>query len=272
MQTALTHFRSLATKTEAGRIAHNAATSELLERINAKATVISQIEENDGDASKQKSDLRALKQERANLKPPSFYNPLPVLEQYARTHASAELVEPVSFDIPRGQTPAAVHNNAAEKTNAIVAEIGRVLVAPAAAEERADDIAAQIESIATPPRLRHGVLEWPRHVVNSNGTAVTMVNIEGLMAWLHGPAIVAKMMEEIDAGGPGITAADRARKLAALQTKLVDSLRLEAAAAMEAEQAGQRIERRRHVHPAILLGIKVSPATVWDWLATRKGA
>jgi hypothetical protein len=266
----LEHFRTLSTNLDAERIAFNAAQSNLLERINVAASVVARIEEAKGDATKQRAELRRLKVERANLKAPSFVDPLPDLEAYTRTRPNTIAAEPVTIAVPNGQTPLAVHNICTEKTNRVIAEIGRVIAAPP--EDMAGAIAARIDAIATSPRIVNGELVFPKHVVDSNGMAVTVTNTEGLFAWLHRDAMIAAMQKLAASNGPGLTAAERGEKLASLYVKLTTALRSEAAAAMAAEQAGQRVIRRRHVHPAILLGVKVAPAAVYDWLMKKRGA
>jgi hypothetical protein len=64
-----------------------------------------------------------------------------------------------------------------------------------------------------------------------------------------------------------MTAQERSAELEKRFAELTDALRHEAAVATEAEKAGQRVVRRRDVHPAILLGLKVTPARVYAYLA-----
>lgn len=273
MQTHLEHFRALATKINADAVAYNAARTDLLDRINAAAAVAAQVEQDGGNPETQRAEVRRLKRELAALQAPSFVNPLPDVEQWGRTHTDATAVEPVTVDLPKGQTPLAVHNNLIERTNAIIADLGRrIAAAPAASGDLTKTIEAQIDAIATPPRVVGGALVFPKHVVDSGEQAITVTNVEGLFAWLHRDAMIAAMAADAELDGPGLTDAERGKQLAAAQSKLLTALRAEAAAAMAAEQAGQRVVRRRHVHPAILLGLHVSPVAAWDWLRLKRGA
>jgi hypothetical protein len=125
--------------------------------------------------------------------------------------------------------------------------------------------------MATPPRIVAGKMVFPRHVVDSNGTAITVVNTEGLFAWLHKDELISAAQKLAKEEGPGMTAEERSETLADLYTKFANALRFEMAAARAAEEAGQRVVRRRHVHPAILLNLKAEPAAVYQWFAARKG-
>lgn len=262
----LDYFRALSQKLDGERVAFLAQSDDLRDKISAAAAAVAQIESDDGDATKARAELRRLKQDRANLKAPSFVDPYADVQAYARTHESVA-AEPVSIKIPNGQTPLALHNNLAEKTNAILGEISRVISAPPAPEDLRADLKAQIAATATPPRIVNGKLVFPKHVVDSNGMAITVTNVEGLLAWLHGDALLKLAAD----GEPGMSAAERSAALTELYEKFTTALRFEAAAAMEAEKAGQRVIRRAHTHPAILLGVKIDPATVYDWHAKKRG-
>jgi hypothetical protein len=268
----LNYFRALSTRLDAERVAYLAAADSLRDSINAATAAVATIEKNGGNASKERENARRLKAERANLKAPSFVDPLPDVEAWARTHTKAAKAEPVQAKVPTGQTPLAAHNNLSEKTNAIIAEIARVNATPDAPGDVIESVTRNLDAIATPPRLLGGKLVFPRHVVDSNGMALTVVNTEGLLAWLHRDTLIAAATKLAGDGGPTMTAAERTASLTTLHEKFTNALRFEAAAARAAEEAGQRVVRRRHVHPAILLNLQIEPDAVWRWFATRKGA
>jgi hypothetical protein len=272
MNLILNHFRARSNQLEAERVAYLARLNSLREQIDATATAVAEAEQVGVDASKHRATLRRLKAERAEVKAPVAVDPLPDLEAYARMNKSAE-PSPVALKIPPGQTPLAAHNALAEKTNAILAEIARVNATPRAAAETVANIKDQLDSVACAPRIVNGELVFPKTLANSNdGRTVTVIDTAGLFAWLHKDAIVTAIQKVAKAQGPGLTAGERSAALADLYARFANALRLEAAAAMAAEKAQQRVLRRRHVHPAVLLGVKANPADVFKWFNDKRGA
>jgi hypothetical protein len=267
MKASLDYFRKLSNDLQSASVGYHAHASELIKQINQAAAAVGKIEEDGGDATQARAELRQLKKERQELKAPSAINPLPDLEHYARSHSRDKTVDPVEIKIPNGQTPLAVHNDCANETNRILAEIERVKATPTSDV----DISAKVDAIAAPPRIVNGELVWPKHIVNSGGTVLTVTNFEGVLAWLHRDELIAGLELAQPADKSGMTAEEKSQELAKLFGHFVKALRHEAAAAMAAEKAGQRVVRRRHVHPAILLGLVVSPMAVYDWFGKKRG-
>jgi hypothetical protein len=272
MQKIINHFAELERRQEAGRVAYNADVAALAQEMSEESSrlAIAQREDNKTGIEAHRVKIASLKKKRAELRPPSFVNPRQEVEKYARTHANDEPVS-VKVTLPNGQTWLAVHNNHAENVNGILAQIRRIETTPCADDA---SLERQIDALATPPRVNGGKVTLPMHLVRGpDGRSVSVVNTEGLLVWLHRDAFVeaAKKLRNDD-DGPSISPKERDDALAELHGKLDKALRLEAAAAMEAERAGQSVPRRKHVHPAVLLGVKVAPAAVYAWHNERKGA
>ncbi len=265
----LDHFQTLARKLEADRLAWNTQTAAINESINNETARLHVLQRQDDkkEIAASQAKLHKLKKERAALTPPSFVNPLPIVEQFARTHRNAKPLPAIAVKVPNGQTPLAAHNNAAEKTNKVLADITRMervpINDPAA-------IAAQVDALAAPARVLNGRVILPQKIARGlDGTTISIIDAEGLFAWLHRDALIRKLQ---DASEPlGMTRAERDKELARLYAEFESALRYEAAAAMAAEKAGQSVIRRRHVHPAVLLNLPADAREVYQWHAERKG-
>lgn len=267
LQDNLNHFRQLSRDLEAARLGYLKQSENLREQLGALTEAITHKENAGLDARKEKESLRLVKKERNGLKAPSTVDPRITVEEYAERHKRDQEIEPIQVKISAGQTPLAAHNDSMARTNEILAQIERVKAAPTTDI----DIAAKIDAIATPPRIVSGDIQWPKHIVDTNGVAVTTINVPGILAWLHRDELVAALEVARPVEG-GMSAAEKTKELGTLMAHWLKALRYESAAAMEAEKAGQRVIRRRHVHPAIHLSLAVSPLAAWDWFTKKRGA
>lgn len=106
-------------------------------------------------------------------------------------------------------------------------------------------------------RTRSGI-NWPRQYLTP-GQDGRIVNSLGLLCWLHGDAIEAKMLAQLAAEkDEGMSAETKIAKMSELHEKIVASLRLEDAILNVLESNGNFTLRKRHYHPAVLLGIQIA--------------
>lgn len=270
MSPALDHLKSNSLRLSSERIAHNTHVGQLSEKIADAATALAHAERTFGVESKQaisaRGDLRKLKQERASIKFPVLIDPLPEVETWLRANLKAEPIEPVTPDIKKGETPLAAYHRRQQLTANVLANIRRIETAPADPDEATGPLLAQVAELAEKgaPRVVNGRLTFPK--VLAGTTSVD--NAIGFVAWLDRDRFMdaVKTMIALEDDGPTMTAQERSAELDKRYVELTDALRQEAAVAVEAEKAGQRVVRRRDVHPAILLGLKVAPARVHAYL------
>lgn len=270
MSTALDHLKSNSLRLSSERIAHNTHVNQFADKIADAATALAHAEKSFGIESKEavsaRGDLRKLKQERASLKFPVLIDPLSEVEAWLRQNPKAEPIQPVTPDIKKGETPLAAYLRRQQLTASVLANIRRVETAPADPDEAAGPVIAQIGELADKgaPRVVNGRLVIPK--VLAGTTSVD--NAIGFVAWLDRDRFIdaVKTMIALQDDGPSITTQERSAALEKCFVELTDALRQEAAVAVEAEKAGQRVVRRRDVHPAILLGLKVIPGRVYAYL------
>lgn len=273
MNPALDHLASNSLRVASERIAHNTHINQLADKINDAATALAHAEKSFGIESKQaiaaRGELRTLKQQRANVKFPALIDPLPEVEAWLRANPKGEPIEPVTPDIKKGETPLAAYLRRQQLTANILANIRRIETAPLPIEEAVAPLLDQIDELADQgaPRVVNGRLVIPKILAGTT----SIDNAIGFVAWLDRDRIKKSVGDilSLQDNGPVISAQDRGAALEKCFAELTDALRQEAAVAVEAEKAGQRVVRRRDVHPAILLGLKVVPARVHAYL--RKG-
>jgi hypothetical protein len=274
MSTALDHLKSNSLRLSSERIAHNTHVNQIADKIADAATGLAHAEKTFGIESKEavsaRGDLRKLKQERASIKLPVLIDPLPEVETWLRQNPKAEAIEPVTPDIKRGETPLAAHIRRQQITANILANIRRIETAPLPVEEAVAPLLDQIDELAKAgaPRVVNGRLVIPKILAGTT----SVDNAIGFVAWLDRDHIKKSVeaMLALQDDGPTMTAKERGIALEKCFVDLTDALRQEAAVAVEAEKAGQRVVRRRDVHPAILLGLQVVPRRVYAYLT--KGA
>ena len=270
----LEHLQSNSMRLQAESIAHRTIINQFADAINDAATALAHAEKTFGDDQEKiapfRATVRSLKQERAAIKSPSHYDPLPDAERWLERHPNAEAVPPVAPDVKKGETPLAAFNRRQETTNRVLSQIRRVETAPADPEELVGPLLEQVETLAKEgaPKIVQGRLALPKTI---NG-AITIDHAIAFCAWACRSQVTAavKALAAETNAGPTMTTAERNDALARGYVELADALRQESACATAAEQAGQRVVRRRSVHPALLLNRKVSPADVYRYLA--KGA
>jgi hypothetical protein len=270
MSPALEHLKSNSLRLSSERIAHNTHVNQLSEKINDAATALAHAEKTFSVESKQavaaRGELRKLRQERASIKFPVHIDPLPDVEAWLRANPKAEPIEPVKPDIRKGETPLAAYLRRQQLTAGVLANIRRVETAPADPDEATGPLLAQINELAEKgaPRVVNGRLTFPKTLAGTT----SVDNAIGFIAWLDRGRFMdaVKAMIALEDDGPTMTARERSADLDKRYVELTDMLRQEAAVAAEAERAGQRVVRRRDVHPAILLGLKVAPARVHAYL------
>ena len=265
------HFRTNSINLQAARIAHTATNNDFTDKIADAARVAADVEKRFGDDHERiapyRAAVRTLKQQRAALKSPATYDPLPEIERWLERHPNAEpLAEPLIADVKKGETPLAAFNRRHELTNRILQRIRGFETAPADPDEAAVPLLAQIDALADKgaPRVINGRLMFATTLAGTT----TIPDAIGLVAWLDRArlksAVVA--MLALDNSGPPMTALERSDALGKAFVELADALRQEAAVATEAERAGQRIERRRSVHPAVLIGRMAAPGEIFRYL------
>lgn len=270
MNPALDHLASNSLRIASERIAHNTHINQLADKISDAATALAHAEKSFGIESKQaiaaRGELRTLKQQRANVKFPAIIDPLPEVEAWLRANPKGEPIEPVTPDVRKGETPLAAYLRRQQLTANILASIRRIETAPLPVEEAVAPLLDQIDELAKAgaPRFVNGRLVIPKILAGT----VSVDNAIGFVAWLDRDRIKKSVgdMLSLQDNGPVMSAQDRGAELEKRFAELTDALRQESAVAVEAEKAGQRVVRRRDVHPAILLGLKVVPARVHAYL------
>jgi hypothetical protein len=267
----LEHLKANSLRLNAERHAHNAQTADLSEKITDAAAALAHAERTFGLQSDQavaaRTALRRLKQDRAKLTSPVLIDPLPEAEKFLATNPKAHAAERVPADIRPGETPLAAYNRAQEATNAILRAIRGVETAPADPAELVAPLFDQIDELADrgAPRVVNGRLTFAQKLAGTTSVddAVALIAFVDRDRFKKAVAAVAKRL----ANGPTMTADERATALAKALADLTEALRQEAAVAVEAEKAGQRVVRRRNVHPAILLNLRATPSAVYAYLA-----
>ena len=267
----LEHLKTNSRRLNAERHAHNAQAADLSNKIADAAAALAHAERTFGVQSDQavtaRAALRRLKQDRANLKSPVLIDPLPDAKKYLAANPKTHAADPVAADIRAGETPLMAYNRAQEATNAILRAIRGVETAPADPGELAAPLFDQVDELADrgAPRVVNGRLTFAQKLAGTTSVddAVALIAFVDRDRFKKAVAAVAKRL----ANGPTMTAKERATTLAKALTDLTDALRQEAAVAVEAEMAGQRVVRRRNVHPAILLNLRVTPSAVYAYLA-----
>ncbi|HEY5225383.1 MAG TPA: hypothetical protein VIJ06_01200 [Methylovirgula sp.] len=271
MSPALEHLKSNSLRLNAERHAHNALTTHLADKITEAAIALAHAERTFGLQSDQavsaRAALRKLKQDRAKLPSPVLIDPLNEVETYLAQSPKAQPAEAVVPDIKPGETPLAAYNRRQEVTASVLKTIRGLETAPADPEELAAPLFDQIDELAKrgAPRVVNGRLGFPQKLAGVAGVDDAVA----LIAFIDGDRFkkaVGAMLKR-SADGPTMTADDRASALAKAFRELVEALRQEAAVAVEAERAGQRVVRRRNIHPAVLLGLRIAPAVAYAYLA-----
>jgi hypothetical protein len=270
MNPALDHLKSNSLRLSSERMAHNTHVSQLTDKINDAASALAHAEKTFGMDNEKvapfRATLRKLKQERASIKFPALIDPLPDAESWLKQNPKAEPVEPVTPDIRKGETPLAAYLRRQQVTAGVLATIRRVETAPADPEEAAGPLLEQVDELAAKgaPRIVNGRLAFPKVVAGTT----SIDHAVAVLAWIDRPrfADAVKALIVLQDDGPTMTAQERNAELEKRFIELTEALRQEAAVATEAEKAGLRVVRRRDVHPAILLGLKVAPARVYSYL------
>jgi hypothetical protein len=271
MNPALDHLKSNSLRLSSERIAHNTHVNQLTDKINDAASALAHAEKSFGADNEKvapfRGALRKLKQERASIKFPALIDPFPEAESWLKQNPKAEPCEPVTPDIRKGETPLAAYLRRQQVTANVLSQIRRVETAPADPEEAAGPLIEQVEELAAKgaPRVVNGRLTFPKTIAGTT----SVDHAVAVLAWMDRPRFIdaVKAMIVLQDDGPTMTTQERSAELEKRFAELTDALRHEAAVATEAEKAGQRVVRRRDVHPAILLGLKVAPARVYAYLA-----
>lgn len=270
----LDHLKTNSRKIEADMLAFNAQISKFADDISDAATDLAHAEREHGDDHEAvapfRAALRKLKQARAKTKRPAVYDPLSEVEPWAARNSKAERMEPVTADIRRGETPLMAYNRAQAATAAILKTIRGTETAPEPADAVRSSVIEQLKTLAKPPEIQNGRLALPKKIVAFGNNAVAVDDTVGLLVWAIGGELLKSVESLVPEDSTSLSAADRKAALDKAYGELADALRQECACAMAAEQAGLRVQRRRGVHPAIILGAKVPSADVYRYLA--KGA
>lgn len=270
MSAALDHYEANSLRLSAERIAHSTQIKALADKIADAASKLAHAENTLGVESKEavvaRSELRTLKQRRANIKFPALIDPLPEVEAWLKANPKAEAVDPITADIKRGETPMAAYQRRQQITANILANIRSIQNAPADPDEAIVPLVAQIEQLAEKgkPRVVNGVLVFPKTLAGTTSVDHAIAVAAFVDRGRFIDAVKALVLLEDD--GPTITALERNNALEKAFVELTDALRQESAVAVEAEKAGQRIVRRRNVFPALLVGAKASPSRVYAYL------
>ena len=166
--------------------------------------------------------------------------------------------------------PTEAFNRLYGATDALIAAAGRI---PPAVGADAEPWRKQIDAIAAAgaPRLGFGnTLELPKAATPAG---LVLDNASALIAHLFKPQLIAAVeaLQARKSSGPTMKPAERQKALSEAQDRIALALRMESAAATASELAGQRVIRRKHVHPAILLNLECDAADVFEWLTKKRG-
>ena len=268
MNVNLAHLKDNSAVLRAERAASTHRFATLAEQINTAAAQLSHGEKSfgltDPRTVKLREALRKLKQERAGIKLPSRFDPYPDAEAWHRAHPNIPSADPVPADIRKGETGLMAFNRRQQVTAGILSELASLEATPPPPDEACEPLFGQIDELANKgkPRVAGGSITFPKTLAGTT----TVDNAVAVIAWLHGSALKAAVRKMLDDGTPTIPTAERERKLAKLRDDLVVALRQECACATEAERQGQRVERRRDIHAALLLGLRVDPAHAYRYL------
>ena len=189
----------------------------------------------------------------------------PRSSSYLAKHPTGDDAPTVAADVRKGETPLGAYYRRQEATAKILNQLRGIERAPAPPDEVRAALADQIDDLAKAPSIVNGALMIPKTVVPVGPQAATLIDALGFVCWAFRDQIKAAVQALVPDDPTAITSTQRASELEAAQVALVDALRAEVACAIAAEGAGQRVVRRRNVHPAILIGRVVSPAAVYRY-------
>ena len=270
MNEIITHLEANARRIAAELVAYNSQVSEINSRVNDAAVAVSQAEvEFPGDNARvapYRETLRKAKQERAGIRRPAHGDPWPDVKKWRSFNPKAVSLGPLKPDIRKGETALQAHNNHREVTNDILAKIKGVDAAPAPASELRTTFEAQICEMAKAPQIGKFGVQLPKSVIPVGTSAITINDAMAFMCWAFKDQVLAAFDKLVSNDDKAMSASDRAATLDKLKTDLVKSLRLEAACAMQAEKDGQRVERRRNIHPAIICNCAIDPSVAYKHL------
>ena len=266
----LSHFQARSRRIEAERVTFNQQIQHANDRIQEAAVALNQAERDWAGKPEKilpfRESLRRLKQERADIRMPPHGDPLPEIEKFLARHPKTPPIDPIKPDIRKGETALQAHNRFKVTTDGVLKKIAGIEAAAPPAEAIRDQAKAQIQEWAKAPAIVNGRLLPPKSTVQVGANAVALPDAMGIIAWAFGDMLLAAVDRLIQPDPNAMSAADRAAALEKAYGDLANSLRQEAACAMQAELDGQRVERRRNVHAAILLNLQVRPADVYRYL------
>lgn len=174
--------------------------------------------------------------------------------------------------LPKGRSFTEAVGEARERVEQIRADIHQAEAAPlpsAIVKERARAEIAALAARGAPgvaAMVDYGErIRWPEAPVRMVGEVVVRgdaPDVLGLLAWLFKDQLAERLDELVDEASDDTSAlspADRNRRVAELQSELLEAERLEVALIDAAAEAGIPISYRRDVAPQALLAVSIGP-------------
>ena len=279
IETARDHLSANSTKLRSAAVAHQSSLRDYADKVAGAASEVARLEDEHPDkpelVAPARDDLIRVRRERSELKAPSYVDPWPECDKWLRGVTTLTLAPLITLDIRQGETAAQAYERRQRVTDSVIRDITSVRAAPRPDKDRVSALKNQVNALCdtSKPHVDPAdKLIVPQVSILAGKYPATFDDIGRLVAWACRDQLL-KAVETLDVSADGVTMSDdeRAAKFADLTAQLADALRQESAIATEAEKAGQIVIRRKHVHPAVVLGANINPTTVFDHLWRKRG-
>lgn len=273
------HVAANSTKLKSAGVAYQQSLRDHADKVGAAAAEVARLEDEHQDKPElvqpARDELARLRRQRAGIKAPSFIDPWPECETWLRGIATLTPAPAITPDIRKGETAAQAYERRQTVTDSVIRDISAVRAAPKPDKDRIAILKSQIGALCDTSRPNvdpNGALVLPQVSIQAGNFPATFGDVGRLVAWACRDQLLSAV-ESLCTSADGIAMSDdeRAAKLDELYQQLVGALRQEAAIAAAAENVGAIIIRRKHVHPAVVLGANINPATVADHLFRKRG-
>lgn len=278
IEAARDHLAANSTKLKSAAVAYQASIRDFADKVANAAAEVARLEDEHPDKPElvvpARDELARIRRRRAELKAPSYVDPWPECDKWLSGVATLTPAPAITLDIRKGETAAQAYERRRGVSDSVIRDITSVRAAPKPDKDRVAALKAQINALCDTSKPHvdpSDRLVVPQVSILAGKYPATVDDIGRLVAWACRDQLL-KAVESLCTSGDGIAMSDdeRAAKLDDLNKQLADALRQESAIATEAEKTGQIVVRRKHVHPAVVLGATINPATVFDHLRRKR--